>query len=363
MRVSDKMIQAQLLTNLNKNRSEISDLQTQAASLKKITKPSDDPTGVSKVMQNKTEVKNLEQFDKNIFYAKTFLDISESTLASLGEALVRAKELAIQASSDSNSGMPRELISSEISQIRNSVIEMGNRRFGDRYVFGGYKTTQAPFDKEGKYSGDDNLIQVQNMHGQFVPLNIVGSEVFLGLKNPNEGILRGTKALPRSLEELQQFKLEQVEEEFVREEKLKENEDKAVQMRGPASADRVQRLEEPVVTMGSTGVNIFATLEKLDHSMKSNDKVGIQETLDALDQAFNQVNMARADIGGRQNQLLATSEGIQRNVLDTKAYNSQIEDADVFKVMTDLNKANSTLQATLQTSSKFANQSLLDFLK
>ncbi|RYZ81036.1 MAG: flagellar hook-associated protein 3, partial [Proteobacteria bacterium] len=96
MRVTEKMNQAQVLNNIQKNRSELSNLQNQAATGKRITKPSDDPTAAAKILASRTEGKNLEQFDKGIVNAKSFLETTESTLAQLTESLVRAKELAIQ---------------------------------------------------------------------------------------------------------------------------------------------------------------------------------------------------------------------------------------------------------------------------
>lgn len=359
MRVSDKMQQSQVINNLNKNRTELSGLENQASSMKRITKPSDDPTGIAKVLQNRTENKNLTQFDKNIFIAKSFLETTETTLSQLGDVLVRAKELAVQAANDTNSGLPREMMASEVEQIYNSVVEMSNRRFGDRFIFAGYKTTDAPFTKEGEYKGDDGQIQVQNLTGQFMPINLVGSQVFLGEALAYGGNVGREENRPKTVEELQKYKRDQVEAEFQKE-TTKEDQ---LETRGPASVGQVQRLGEKDPVTNVRGTNIFSTVMGLEAALRTDDKTGIQEALDALDQALNQVNMARAEVGGRENQLSATSEGIQKTIIDNKAYNSQMEDADVFQVMTDLNKSNQTLNATLSTSNKFLTQSLLDFLK
>ena len=364
MRVSDKMLQTQVMNNLNKNRTELSNLQNQAASLKQVTKPSDDPTGTAKILQNRTENKTLEQIDKNIFYGKAFLETTESTLSQLGEAVVRAKELAIQAANDTNGGLPREMIASEVEQIYGSLVEMSNRRFGDRFIFSGYKTTQAPFDTSGKYAGDDGQIQVQTLTGQFLPINLIGSQVFLGQDLSYGGAVNRDMKIPQSVEELQTYKLNQIEKEFEKE-NLQEN---TIETRAPASLGGVQRVggtaaseRDPV--SGPRGVNIFQAISGLEASLRADDKLGIQQSLESLDEALNQVNLARAEVGGRVNQLNANNEGIQRSIIDNKTYNSQIEDADVFKVMTDLTKSNQTLEATLQTSTKFMNQSLLDFLR
>lgn len=359
MRVSDKMQQNQVISNLNKNRSELSTLQNQASSLKKITKPSDDPTGVSRILQNRSESANMTQFDKNIFLGRTFLETTETVLSQMGDIIVRAKELALQAANDTNSGLPREMIASEVEQIYNSIVELSNRRFGDRYIFGGHKTTEAPFTKDGKYMGDNGQIQIQNLEGQFMPINLVGSQVFLGEDLGYGGSVSREQNIPLTVEDLQKFKMNQIEADFQKEEHL-ENQ---IETRGPANVGTVQRVNERDPVTDARGVNVFQAVMGLEAALRTDDKHGIQQTLETLDQAMNQVNLARAEVGGRTNQLLATSESIQRGLVDNKAYNSQIEDADVFQVMTEINKSNQTLEATLSTSQKFMSQSLLDFLR
>lgn len=363
MRITDKMQQSQVINNLNKNRSELSSLQNQASTMKRLTKPSDDPMGTARVLQNRTGDQNMTQFDKNIFFGKSFLDTTESVLSQMSDVIVRAKELAIQAASDTNQGLPREMVASEVEQIYNSIVEMSNRRFGDRYIFSGHQTTVAPFTKDGEYKGDDGQIQIQTVDGQFTPMNLVGSQVFLGEDLSYGGKVRENPKVPQTVEELQKFKMDQVEAEFHKD----EAEYQQFDLRGPANVGSVQRTGERTQVSNNNGTNngtnIFKTVMGLEAALRTNDKTGIQNSLDDLDLAMNQINLARAEVGGRINQLNASAESNQRNIIDNKAYNSQVEDADVFKVMTEMNKSNQTLQDTIATSQKFMSQSLLDFLR
>ncbi len=359
MRVSDKMNQNQFLNNVQKNRTELSSLQNQAATMKRINKPSDDPIGAAKALQNRTENKNLEQFDRNILFARSFLENSEATLSQLGEAVVRAKELAMQGASDTNGGVPRQMISEEVSQIYNSVVEMSNRRFGERYIFGGYQTTEAPFTRAGEFRGDNGQIQIQNHKGQFLPMNLSGAQIFLGEDLGYEGAIKRQWDVPKTVEELQDYKIAEVQKEIEQD----VNRQDLLELRGPASVGRVQRLSEVDPVNGAAGANIFALITTLEAGLRTNDKTAIQSVLEPLDQALNQINLARAEVGGRLNQMNATSDSIQKNIVENKAQNSLIEDADLFKVMTDLNKSDTALKATLETSNKIMNQSLLDFLR
>ena len=359
MRVSDKLNQTQVLNNIQKSRSNLSKLQNEAATMKKINKPSDDPIGAAKILENRTEANNLTQYEKDINHARMFLETTESTLGQLNEALVRAKELALQAASDTNGGLPREMIAEEVSQIYASVLEMSNRSAGERYLFGGYKTMDPPFNKDGQFSGDHYEIQIQNHKNQFMPMNLSGKQLFLGQDLGYQGTIKRNWEVPKTLEELQAFKLNNIEKEF----QIQEADENYIETRGPANVGRVERLSPSDPITGQTGTNIFSALSSLEASLRTNDKFGIQDALEPLDQAMNQVNMARAEVGGRVSQMNATQESIQKQIIEGKAQNSQIEDADLFETMSNLSKADSTLKGILETSAKMSNLTLLDYLK
>jgi flagellar hook-associated protein 3 FlgL len=353
------MNQIQVMNNLQKNRGELSNLQNQAATMKRVNKPSDDPVAAAKILSNRTENKNLDQFEKNIFFARSFLETTESSLGQIGEALVRAKELAIQGASDTNGGAPREMISSEVAQIYSSLVEIANRRLGERYIFAGHKTLNEPFNKDGEYIGDDGEIKIQNQKGQFVAMNLTGEKVFLGRGMGTDGVIKPPTGTPQTVEDVQNYKMSEADRQFQNQE-LDEN---RLETRGPASVGRIQRLGNVDPVTGGSGVNIFSLISGLDAALKTNDRDGIQDALEPLDQALNQINLARAEIGGRVNQLNATADGIQKAVIDNKTVNSQLEDADLFQVMTELNRSDAALKGSLETSHKLLSMSLLDFLK
>lgn len=358
MRVTDKMNQAQVLTNIQKNRTELANLQNQAATMKRVNKPSDDPVAAARILANRTENKNLEQFDKNINHAKMFLESTESALQQIGDTLIRTKELAIQAANDTNDAYARQMIGSEIEQIYNGLVATSNQRLGERFIFGGHQSLTQPFTPDGQYSGDDGEMKIQSNKGNFVPMNIPGDRIFLGKGLGLDGMIRPRWDTPQTIGDLQKYK----SEESARVEENKELEQDDIEVRGPASVGRVQRVGQPMDD-GTTGVNLFNIVKGLEVALKTNDKRGIQEALEPLDQALNQIHLARAEVGGRMNQLDATSDGNQRNMVDNMATNSVLEDADIFQIMTDLNKTDTTLKATLETSNKLLNMSLLDFLK
>ena len=362
MRIADKMQYNQVNQNVTKNRSEMAELQNQAASQKRINKPSDDPLGSARVLAARTEERGNQQYIKNINNAKSFLEFTDQSLAELSEIMMRAKELAISQSNDaSGNEQSRQVTASEIEQIYHQSVQIGNRKLGERFIFGGTKTQSAPFDRTGGYKGNDSEMRIGIHKDSFVAMNIAGDKVFLGKGMSNDGAPRASSETPTDVPQLQNFKTGEIE----RREQNQEFDENYVETRAPASAYRAQRLgsigKDPI--NGSDGVNVFETLKGLEISLRTNDKAGIQESLDTLDQAISQVVRSRAEVGARATTLTNTTDSLQKAVVDNKVAASQLEDVELFDVVSNMNKSDSALRATLETSGKLIQPSLLDFLK
>ena len=111
------------------------------------------------------------------------------------------------------------------------------------------------------------------------------------------------------------------------------------------------------------GVNLFRLVKDLSTSLRTNDKAGIQDSLNQLDDGLSQVVLTRAQVGSRGTVLDNFMQTLEKAKVDNQISISQLEDADIFSTVSDINKNQSTLQATLQTSGKLIEKSLLDFLR
>ncbi len=346
MRIADKMAINQVNSGIQKNRSEMSDLQNQAATQKRVNKPSDDPLATTRVLASRTNINASQQYIKNINQAKTFLEYSDQSLGEMTEVLTRAKELAIAQATDAgaNAGS-RAVTATEIGQLFDQTVQVGNRKLGDRFLFGGYKTTNPPFTPDGEYKGDLGEMRVAINKEADVPINVPGSRIFLG-----QGIRSGRVRDDATFDPT--FRPELKNEATIR---------------GPAGDSAGTSTEAGSSNLGATwrndGTNIFGVLSDLEVSLRTNSKEGVQESLDRLDEALAQVVLARAEVGSRVATLTSSMENLTKGVIDSKALASSLEDVDTFELVSDLNKSESTLKATLASSGKLIQPSLLDFLK
>lgn len=363
MRVTDKMTINQVNSNVMKNRYEMAELQNQSATQKRINKPSDDPLGLSRVMESKTDEGQQKQFIKSLQYAKGFLDYTDQSLGELTEILTRVKELAVgQAGDASANDETRKVAATEIEQLLNQSVQIGNRKLGERYIFGGYKTMNAPFDRSGNYEGDSGEINIQVNKDSFITMNIPGNRTFLGQGISEEGIAEENKDIPRTADDLVQKNLEQKRKLEIESEQPEQKPFRVYSGEGRGLAS-VPEFDESTGEVKRSGVNLFDTLKTLSVALKTNSKEEIQNTLDVLDKAANQVIITRSQVGARVMALNNTLESLQKSVMDSRIKASQIEDADVFQLVSDINRSDAALKATLESSGRLIQPSLLDFLK
>ncbi len=341
MRVADKMNYNQSLGAINKNRSEMMVYQNQAATQKRINKPSDDPLGAVRVLEKKTEMQGFEQYKRNILSAKEFIEYSEQSLSQASEMLIRAKELAIdQADDAANGAESRSIVAAEVKQIYEQMVNIGNRKFGDRFLFAGYKSMTTPFDMTGTYFGDDAEVDVQIEKDSYISMNIPGSVVFMGKKLH--------QPLPPK-ETLQDDKTQ-------------------VEVRGPSSTDPLSPTSQTIANSseghwGMVSTNVFEVLRDLEVGLRANDKHVVQNSLEYLDSAISQINMARGELGSRVTSLNSGLETLQKLNVDAKVVQSEIEDVDMYDLVNNLSKTQTQLEASLATSGKMMKTTLLDFLR
>lgn len=134
--------------HLSKSLRRLYDENRKIAAGTRIQYPSDDPVAFEATTRLGATIRRLEQYNKNVDDALAWLGLTESALAQAGEGVHRARELAVQAASGTLTEADRLDVAREISQIIDDLLDIGNTRYGDRYVFAGLKTTTAPFVRE-----------------------------------------------------------------------------------------------------------------------------------------------------------------------------------------------------------------------
>jgi flagellar hook-associated protein 3 FlgL len=180
MRISSNLITRNLLSNIAARQEKLYDLQIRMITGKRINRPSDDPVGMARVMDTRTELANLEQYGSNIDYGITWLSQTDLTLGEMENLLVRGKEIAL---SCSQNVWPDELSAqvSEIETIMTQILSLANTQHDDRYLFAGSGSMDAPYRMTGgnyEYCGTGDPLTLQVGEDITTPINLIGYEIF-----------------------------------------------------------------------------------------------------------------------------------------------------------------------------------------
>jgi flagellar hook-associated protein 3 FlgL len=178
MRITSFAIFNQMTRSLQEGMKKMSLYSERLSSGKKINKPSDDVYGMMNAMGYKVTLNEIDQYKKNIDNAESQLGLTETVMSSVGDILSRARELAVQGSTGTQTPANRASIAQEIASLRDEAIRLSQTQLRERYIFSGYKTDMAPFDASFNYQGDTNEINVLIDRNSTIALNVTGDEAF-----------------------------------------------------------------------------------------------------------------------------------------------------------------------------------------
>ncbi|MEX1099582.1 MAG: flagellar hook-associated protein FlgL, partial [Bacteriovoracaceae bacterium] len=325
--------------SVNKTKSRLEDLQLKGSNLKRIQKPSDDPIGNTELLAMRSQNVDNDQFSRNISFAKSQLAFVENSVEELTNIVLKAKELAIGQASNFYDADIRKSVAKEVEQLKKQMISVGNRRMGNKYIFGGHKTLTKPFNEKGQFLGDDNTTHVEVSKDFFVPINFSGREAFY----PG-GLDKQKETAPQLPTPSNSTPSEQTPWQESNEPTLN---------RSLASKNESVQGER----------NIIHHIQALEDALVTNNPEIIQSLLPVLDKDMDNLIQLRTKIGSTINSIDNASENIEKTNLLNAEYTSKIEDVDVAELFTDLARQQNTLNATYKSSAQLMNKSLMDFMR
>ena len=156
MRITTKMMQNTSLNNLNTNKALQEKLTTQLSTMKKITRPSDDPVIAIRSLKLNASLNKIDQYyEKNSEDAESWLQLTESAIETSVKILTNMRTYVVQGAQGSLTADDRKAIVENLSNFQKEIYATGNADSAGRSIFTGYRT-DVPLtfkeDKEERYS-------------------------------------------------------------------------------------------------------------------------------------------------------------------------------------------------------------------
>ena len=125
MRITNKIMQRNNLSNINTNKVYQDKLSTQMSTQKKVSRPSDDPVVSIRALRLRSNVTEVTQYySKNIPDAESWLDVTEDALKNLTEIITNMIKQCTKASNGDLKSADRQIILEQLKALGLSLIHI-----------------------------------------------------------------------------------------------------------------------------------------------------------------------------------------------------------------------------------------------
>ena len=179
MRVSDGMVHELGQRAIASARERSSAATSIASSGLRVQKPSDDPVAFALGRRDTAREATATARARTSEYAMSVAIGADQALAETGEALARARELAVQMANGTYTANERTFAAAAARELRLEIVNAANREVDGTYVFGGYRDGAPPFDAvTGAYSGDGQVKEAEVAPYLRLSMSVSGATTF-----------------------------------------------------------------------------------------------------------------------------------------------------------------------------------------
>jgi flagellar hook-associated protein 3 FlgL len=288
--------------SVEKLQERLSQVQEQTSTGKRVNRPSDDPHAAARISALKALDEKHAQYDTNIESARNWLHQSEGELTKLSDILQNARQMATKARNPNYNADDLERMGTEVQTMIDDVENILNSRHNStgEYIFAGTDTTVAP-----------------------QPLEIDGT---------NTATYNGNTTAPK-------------------------------RHVGADTTIPVSVHGQDILDVDGSGVDLIDRLDNLRTALDTSDQAQLQESIEELKSAHDHVVDLTADLGTQGTRMQVVQDYFQDASLANNEHRADLEEIDLTKAFTDLQRLQTNYQASLRVTSSILNRSsLVDYL-
>jgi flagellar hook-associated protein 3 FlgL len=184
MRV-DPFYVSNLASSVDQTQQNEEQLSSELSSGVSVTSLSQNPVAAGQNVLLLNSIQQDDSFTESSNLVQGQLQVTDSALGSVVTQLTQAISIATSGDNGSLNSGQLVSISNQLSGIRDEVVSLANTSYQGQYLFGGSKTSVAPFTISSattpastNYNGDDVVNYLQTPTGQTIQLNMPGNQIF-----------------------------------------------------------------------------------------------------------------------------------------------------------------------------------------
>lgn len=405
LRITYRQLNNNIQYVINDRFADMTHLQEMLSTGKRLLRPSDNPVDVANDLQLRSSLSSFKQFKENIDDAIGFMSVTDTTMVSMNDLFHRLRELAIQASSDTQTANERNYILKEAEQLFRQLVTLGNTQFKGDYIFAGTQTKITPFPIETSqsstiehyangqmayydgsggvgvaaqlrdgYTGDPitRIIPgtfrlqvagteyvegtdytVDYVNGTLTPLNpalaadvsdggtLGGPNYQMGGFNINFDYVSRGTNIYGDLVDHNGDILREVEAGIT----------------VPINITQDELMYDP-----STGTHMLDAVVRFGQSLQTSDSAGIRNAISQIDTVFENILEAQSKNGARVNRFETTLGRNEQQFNEASRLQSNLEDAEFAETITDFSLLENVYNAALKSAARIIQPSLANFL-
>lgn len=173
-----------LLAALARTAKQENKALAELASGRRVNFISDDPAAASAMVINRSEVRAMDQFLRNVTGLRALLQIADSALNSVVLAMTRVIQLGVEGANGTLTPDNRLAVAAEVQGLQEQLLSLANLTFQGKFVFAGTAITTQPFVLDGgvpsgvRYDGNANVTTVEIANGETIEMNLPGDAIF-----------------------------------------------------------------------------------------------------------------------------------------------------------------------------------------
>ena len=306
MKISTQLMFQRGSSQMSTVQSKLTQTQAQLAQGKQVINASDAPDQAATIQRLKSILNRQESYQSSLNTVKNRLQGEESTLQSVSDLLVRAKEVAVQGANDTLNPGDRKGLATEMKALRDQMLSLANTKdSNDNFLFAGSRVKQQAFAENSSgvpvYRGDQTRMNVRVGEQRSIPINRTGTGAFVSVNRTDTD---GT----------------------------------------------------------AVGVGFFKVMDDLIAGLNNSKGADVSRGVGELDNLQLGVSLARAEVGTNLNVVDQQTSVIEDMTLNLKTTLSSIEDLDYASAITKMNQQMLSLEAAQSSFAKVSKLSLFNFI-
>jgi flagellar hook-associated protein 3 FlgL len=307
MKISTNLLFERGASQMSLVQNQLAKSQAQLAQGKQVINASDAPNQSSTIQRLQSLLSRQESYQSSLNTVRTRLQGEEIVLQSVGDLIVRAKEVALQGANDTLNAGNREALAKEMQALRDQMLSLANTKDSNgNYLFAGSRVKQPAFSETANgspvYLGDQTHMNVRVGEQRSIAVNRTGTDAFVSVARIDK---EGT----------------------------------------------------------SVGVGFFKVMDDLIAGLKEVNRDNIRRGVGELDTLQTGVSEAQAQVGTNLNVVDQQNSVIEDTTLNLKTTLSSIEDLDFATAITKMNQQMISLEAAQSSFAKISQLNLFNYIK